>query len=279
MQRKRMIMVLCVFLVALVFVPQTVQANSPPPASHCMVELSNLPENAWAVDLLVPLTVGSAYYTQATDLPEGMDHTAPILLYDQDGYMSYTFHYQLASSQYAIESSAVTFFLDNYRHFSHFQSTLLRLAILDRAGQILQISEPFEYTATTTGFLYYDGATRQVQVEQRYHPMYDFVLIALVMIVSIACEVIVGLFFKMKIFSVVVVNFLSQTVMWLLYFWLGGTIFTSYVWLIVVLEVFVYAAEYGMYCWTKRDVSRKKILVYTVAANTVSLVIGLLLFN
>lgn len=48
---------------------------------------------------------------------------------------------------------------------------------------------------------------------------------------------------------------------------------------VIVLEVFVYISEYLIYCKVRPGVSRKKLLLYTVCANTASLALGLLLLQ
>ena len=70
-------------------------------------------------------------------------------------------------------------------------------------------------------------------------------------------------------------NIYSQVLMRVLHVLLYGWVFNRYIWTVVVLEVLVYSGEFLLYKMTMKDVSTKRILLYTVSANTVSLLLSL----
>ena len=72
-------------------------------------------------------------------------------------------------------------------------------------------------------------------------------------------------------------NVVSQILMWLVYILLCGLFRLEHIWVVVILEVLVYAGEFLVYWKKMHEVSWLKCLLYTVAANTASLLIGLLI--
>ena len=70
-------------------------------------------------------------------------------------------------------------------------------------------------------------------------------------------------------------NLVSQILMWLAYILLCGLFRLEHIWVVVILEVLVYAGEFLVYWKKMHEVSWLKCLLYTVAANTASLLIGL----
>ena len=72
-------------------------------------------------------------------------------------------------------------------------------------------------------------------------------------------------------------NAVSQILMWLGYFLLSNLPILSHIWIVVILEVLIYAGEFLFYRWKMHDVGWLKCLIYTVAANTASLLLGLLI--
>lgn len=287
LKKSRCLLLALFVLFVLIIVPQSALANSAPPPPYCVVELKNLPQGACFADLLVPLTENDEAFCADDDLPNGFTQNTPIVCYSENGYMSYTFHYNQSSSQFTIKDSRVTFFEENSDHDNLFRKGVqLKLAILDSSGNILQISAPFSLDDigllnTATGGICYDGATQKVEIGQAASGMGTFLLVTVGgIVVSVACEVIVGLCFRLKrIKAIIFVNLISQILMRILFFMLYGTLFFSYVFLVFFLELLVYWAECAVYSRIELDYSGIKIKKFTLVANVVSLVVGLLLSN
>ena len=72
-------------------------------------------------------------------------------------------------------------------------------------------------------------------------------------------------------------NLVSQILMWLAYILLCGLFRLEHIWVVVILEVLVYAGEFLVYWRKMHEVSWIKCLLYTVVANTASLLFGLLI--
>ena len=287
LKQNRCLILALFILLALAIVPQSALANSAPPPPFCVVELGNLPQEACYVDLLVPLTENDKAFCAADTLPDGFTKNTPIVSYCENGYMSYTFHYTGSSSQFVIQDSRVTFFEENMVHYNLFRKGVqLKLAVLDSSGNILQISAPFSlddigFLNSQTGWVYYDGATQKVEIGQTESGVATFLFITVGgIVVSVACEVIVALCFRIKkIKAVMRVNLVSQVLMRMLFFLLNGTLVFSYVFLIFVLELLVYWAECAVYSRIELDYSGIKIKKFTLVANAVSLIVGLVLTN
>ena len=72
-------------------------------------------------------------------------------------------------------------------------------------------------------------------------------------------------------------NVVSQILMWLAYFLLSNLLTLDRVLTIVILEILIYAGEFLFYRKKMHKVSWIKCLIYTVAANTASLLVGVLI--
>ena len=113
------------------------------------------------------------------------------------------------------------------------------------------------------------------------NPVIDFILYAVFVFVSLmitlATESLLSLFFPgcgKYTGMILLTNLCSQLLMHATYAAVEG-FFTHVVPLVVVLEVMVYAGEYLYYKRRMKDVSQKEILIFTVSANTLSLLTGL----
>ena len=113
------------------------------------------------------------------------------------------------------------------------------------------------------------------------NPVIDFILYAVFAFVSLmitlATESLLSLFFLgcgKYTGMILLTNLCSQLLMHATYAAVEG-FFTHVVPLVVVLEVMVYAGEYLYYKRRMKDVSQKEILIFTISANTLSLLTGL----
>ena len=72
-------------------------------------------------------------------------------------------------------------------------------------------------------------------------------------------------------------NVISQILMWAAYILLCGALKLEHIWVVVILEVLIYTGEFLFYRKKMHEVSWLKCLLYTVTANTASLLVGLLI--
>ena len=286
-----------------------VSANSPPPKDWFDVQFSNLPEGTVYLDLLVYLPESDPYYTplEEANLPEGISPDAQIVTYCQEDFRSYTFHYREAKSAIAVKGTkTVTYFYDNvvyhdskwgsyidsdsvrYKHLNDvLEKGEIRLAMLDAEGNILHISpvyrlEARKFMGILTRDLVYNAADDTMLLGEEVgsfgvllYLFLAFLGMQLTCLVEWLVAVIMKLRHKGKI---TIVNLVSQILMHTLYIAFYSLIFWRYTVALILLELLVYAGEFLVYRFRiMGDQPTKKILLYTIIANSASLGLGLLL--
>ena len=161
----------------------------------------------------------------------------------------------------------------------------IRLALLDEKGNILQISRTFsvksqfifEYQYNT---FHYDAGEDVLERDTRFNTsamiLFAFLSIAGLILTCFLENTIALPFGLWKGYGKLILrtNILSQILMRLLHVLLYGWIFNRYVFTVVVLEILVYSGEFLFYRKKIKDVSWKRILWYTITANTVSLAVS-----
>lgn len=301
LKRKSLVRI-AVVLMLVVLTVQPVFANGPPPAQWYSISFSNLPKGTVYVDMLIPLEESDPMYVPLVEenLPEGFDAQSPIVTYCADGYRSYTFHYKDASSNIDlrsepyIRSGFVTFFSDGifseeslrYEHMDRVdQGQYIRLAMLDAQGGILKVSGPLfvgvkEFLAYPLGTYSYNAAddTLTVQTATSGIGIFLYVILSVIgVLLTVFLEWLTAAAFKLsKLYGRLVIgtNVVSQVCMRLLFVVLYGTLFYRYAIALVFLEIAVYLGEFLFYRKFMYGVSAKKCLLYTLTANTVSLILG-----
>jgi hypothetical protein len=281
-RRLGTILVLAVLIPAL-FIMQ-VSANAPAPASHFSALLTQYPDNACYMDLLVPLSPADACYVDSTEnFLEELTVDSPIYAYDQDGYMSYTFHYRDADTNIKLESGRANYFENTDENMALFET--VKLAVLDAKGNVLQVSEAFEpepflLMAVSLGSVDYDYKNNTVELNTRSTAPWA-VLYLILTVIGIAATVIlewlIVFCFPQLLHTKVVIatNLVTQTVMRILFVLLYSFVWQNYILWTVLLEILVYTAEYLIYRKKMFTAPEKAILAYTITANTVTLLIGL----
>ena len=113
---------------------------------------------------------------------------------------------------------------------------------------------------------------------------FDVLLLGFIVLCGIVitcfCEWLVSLLFRLDHRNsrlILWTNVVSQILMWLAYILLCGFLRLEHIWAVVILEVLVYAGEFFVYWRKMHEVSWIKCLLYTGAANTASLLVGLLI--
>jgi len=298
---KRTICVVFTLLLLICVLPVTVFANSPPPWPVYQVEITNLPEETRYVDMLIKLPEDDSKYVPlvAENLPDGFSEDAQIISYCEDDYRSYTFHYAEAASMIKIpEDSTVYFFTKDGSETlgrAHLEEVYargkIRLAVLDEAGNILQLSKPQSlqpmHLLDYDGYDFsYDAQTDKLIRESRgRNPalvlMYILVGISGTLFTCAAERLIAWPFGLGKKHGKLIVktNIVSQITMRILFLPLYTLIFRRYYYAVFFLEILIYAGEAVLYCWRMKTISWKRVVLYTVVANTVTLASGLLIWG
>ena len=297
---KRLSVVILTMILLLGSLPLTVSANSPEPTPFYTFYLSNLPENAEYVDLLIQLSETDKMYTNlnSENIPGSFSSDAQILSYCEDGYRSYTFHYQNALSMLRIGGEGYVRYFTNsesdwdeaHIRFDHGREIdergFVKLAVLDNQGNILLISQPLDLTNVSKfsyrlGDYYYDCATGELIIERiennQLDPPNHYIVSAVIgILLTCLLEWFVGCVCKLGHFRWLILgtNIVSQILMRLAYaaFYLYST--WSYSAITLVLEGCVFLGEFLWYRWRMRDTSWKTVLGFTVGANTVSWALG-----
>ena len=301
--KKRNRLSLFVLAIALLvgFMPFEASANSPPPAPFYSFQIHNLPENSAYVDILIPFSESDDYYETVNQdlLPDEFSADAEIIYYCKQGFYSYTFHYRDAASVISLDREGFVYFFadeafvsdwDGEVRYAHcddiYERGYIRLAILDKFGNILHVSPTLTLTNRSLfevlqNEFVYDAESQKFQVERRTSSFGTglYILISILgTLLTCTLECFVAGVFGLRsvpkglIFGT---NALSQALMYVLYVVLYGVIFWKYKYVVILLEIMVYLGEYHWYCRKMHGVSRKRILFYTVTANTASLILGL----
>ena len=294
---KRKFSLLLVLVLLFCAFPVTASANSPPPFPWYWFELTNLPEGTVYVDMLVKLPEEDSHYTSLVteNLPDGFSPDAPIVNYCQKNFQSYTFHYKNAKSMIKVGSdNAVYFFTDapqNHPIWEHnediYERGRIRLAMLDENGNILQVSRTlsikskslFDYQLNT---FHYDAQADSLEADRRFNMggMLLFLFLSAVgLVLTCLLEDWMAVPFKLwKQYNELIfkTNLISQVLMRLLHVLLYGWVFAHYAWTVVFMEILVYFGEFLIYRKKMKEISLARVLWYTVAANTISLVIGII---
>lgn len=104
--------------------------------------------------------------------------------------------------------------------------------------------------------------------------------LAFSMVMTCFSEWLVSLLFQLNHRNdrlIIWTNVVTQILMWLAYILLYGYLLLDKVLVIVTLEVLIYTGEFLFYWRKMREESWLKCLIYTVTANTASLLLGLLM--
>lgn len=278
---KRLVTVflLLITLVSLFILP--VSANSPGPWSDFTVKIVNAPEEMRYIDILVPLSQNEDKYSNNLDyLPEPSWESSPIYTYNKDGYVSHSFHYRSARRLTPATEGIESFSLDIHGLPS------IKIVALDQNGNILKETEAFDpdpplFLAVSQGYVEYDYQKNDVQVASKLNKTEIIFYLKLSMIGVLATVLLEWLFafcFKTILLytkCVFVTNLITQMVMRILFVLLYSFVWPSYVFWTVLLEILVYVSEYLIYRKFMFAVEKKAILIFTIAANTITLFIGL----
>lgn len=299
---KKLFLIVVLLFVASFSLPVSVSANAPVPVDHLTAILSNLPDNAVYADLLIKIDENDPQYVDFQ--PNAFVHTASgareLVAYSKDGFRSFTFHYKDAKSNIRIShyynyDHTITHYVDfcnglEYRDYLTQYENLrkdyrdIKLVLLDKEFNIIAVSETTQLPKESSAFrfngsIYYDFTTNIVEYDNQINPLYvifgGFYSI-LIMLISIWTEVTLARFFGLERKyrrTILIVNVCSQIIMRVLYAVMPFTYLVE----TCILEILVYSAEFLIYKKRFGEVRTRTLVYYTVAANTLSLLLGIFL--
>ena len=279
MKKRLLTLFLLITLVALLVFP--VSANSPAPRPEFTVEILNAPEEKYYIDILMPLSPNDDEYRDNLNyLPEPSWESSPIYTYNKDGYVSHSFHYRSAMRLTPPTDGIKTFSL-----YFHSWSTI-KIAVLDQNGNIVKETEAFDpdpplFLAVSQGYVEYDYLKNDVKVQSEIDEVevrFYLVLSMIGVLSTVALEWLFAFCFRtILLYSkcVFVTNLITQMSMRILFVLLYSLVWPSYIFWTILLEILVYVSEYLIYRKFMFVVERKTILIFTIAANTITLFIGL----
>ncbi|MDF1493837.1 hypothetical protein [Caproiciproducens sp. CPB-2] len=293
---KTLFLFLTIGIFCIFFTPLCVAyANSPPPPSYFYSYVTNADENVRYIDILIKIDSNNEYYTDlntANASAHGFSRSTPIVAYNQDGYMSTSFHCKdvqsSPNSQQSNSELTKDMILNNGNKPISTMTKTIKIALLDRDGKLLKVSNAVSVTPTDDDTFprtvrYNAGSeTPTIEFSPYYHGYsamafsFLFILAYLTrMTISVAIEALVAVPFKMRpLRKVVVINIVTQIILFA--FIRSGTV--SYTDSVIIGEIFVFITEFVAYLFLFKHISKPKLALYTVIANTISLAVGLI-FN
>ena len=291
------------FLV-LFFLPISALANGPVAAPWLSFELLDLPKDVAYVDILIKISPNESKFTSINmqNLEElGFMPESDIVLYDVDGFRSFTFHYKDAVSSIDvykdrsrsrphngigyIEFCNGTEYREFYTQYEDLLTNFrtMKLAFLDDGGAVISVSEEFDLPKMSSLFVFlnyatYDYRTGSIDMDMYTNPwfMVANIFVSLSFVVhSIGIEIVTALCFGFngwrKIALIAIVNAISQTFMRIAYLILPLPHLPT----IILLETLIYSSEFLVYRKSKAMAFDRtiKILIYTIVANTLSFLV------
>jgi hypothetical protein len=145
----------------------TATASHPPTPQYMAIRIENLPENAVFADILIRIDERDPNFT-AVNVDNlalfGLDVSAEIVGFNDNGFMSFTFHYIDASAEIYFSESrrffwaqAVRFGFGEKEGFrTQFHNLLenypnMKIALLDYYGNVLSVSSEFSLPSPRRG--------------------------------------------------------------------------------------------------------------------------------
>lgn len=294
-KQKRYLAAMLLCLVIIMSVPVSVSANAPM-ASRLRVSLLHLPSEAVYADLLIKIDQNDSKYVdfQANAYVESAAQAKEIVEYAQDGFRSFSFHYDHAKSDFKIRHYYREAYVEfgssafNQEYLTQFEDLCknyadIKIALLDKDFRIITVSEtaklPHSIAIRFNGNIDYDFAANGIVVDTMLNPYAVLmgILFSALILVSVGAETLMALLFRFRgkqLLRIMLVNLCSQIVMRGLYVALPFSYLTE----TILLEVLVYGTEFLIYRKYFKDISAGRLVGYTITANTVSLLLGLLLY-
>lgn len=296
-----------IVVIGVFLLPLNVSANGPVSADWLSFSLNNLPKEVAFADILIQIDQEDSKYTpiNTQNLERiGLSSASEIILFDTDGFRSFTFHYKDASSsidvygQYNgqktepakgsgyIQFCKGTEYREYYTQYEDLRKNFntIKLIFLDEKGEVISVSEKFDLPKMSDfhvflGHINYNYQTGDIDIGMYDNPwfiIFNGFLIVFFTALSVGIEAVTALFFnykREKMTLIVIVNLISQAAMRIAYTILLILSFPHFL-SIILLEACVYSAEYMIYRKSKAmaDERVKRLLIYTITANSLSLI-------
>lgn len=294
------------------FLSVNVSANAPMPADRLTIMVLNLPENAVYADIMIKIDENDSNYVdfQPNKFTDSYLKAKPIVDYAENGFRSFSFHYKDAKTdlklkfdydnRYIAEFCGGAEYNEYLTQFEDLRNNYnkVKIALLDENFNIIHISEEFQLpevskAITFNGYVWYDFSDHNIRIDTWDNPYYTVGIIydimhngffvalkgifsTLIIILSIGTESLTALFFGFKgkkILTIFIVNLCTQIIMRLLYLVLPFTYLIE----TFILEFLVYGGEILIYKKYFKDTKISTVIAYTVIANTLSLIFGIVL--
>jgi len=282
MQMKRYIVFIATIFSFVCAFPFQVSANGPPPPHAVDCEIINMPEHTTHIDLLIQINENDEEYVDFNTNNGkilGVSEQSAIVMYNQDGFASFTFHFADASYKgfrFAGSDDQYEILREKYH--------IIKVALIDKDGNILQISDsvdinPPDRTGFFMGRITYDAAANTIDAPYYDSPMGNLLMalslffsLVFRMLLSSTIETTIAIPFNLrpagKIFAI---NMVTQIFL---------NIFMAvcslpYIWGLIIGEAAVYVSEFYIFKRLYRHIPVRRLAIFVVTANTVSLIIGL----
>jgi len=276
-------------------------ANSPVPPNHVSVKITDIPDNAVFADMLIQISPKCLEYIDfnvANGLRYGITNDSPIAIYNEDGFMSFTFHFKDSANSITLEIPSESAVYAREYYFSTFADTgaddtqyrnilknyhIIKIALLDGHGNILCISDEVDIKPNRVSYLFsvkYNATDGIIEADIFESPwmiigvIFLTISVILRVALSITIETVIAIPFKVKPrWKIIFVNAVTQIIL-IVFITLSDL---SYIQALILIELFVYLFEFTAYTLLFKNISKPKLALYTVTANTASLIIGILL--
>lgn len=140
-------------------------------ADTITLDISNIPDDAVYIDVLFDFKNDENYTGLDKKYMSGYDYDpAELAEYDEDGFVSFSCHYRgTGKADMHIKTGKTVFVVkENERQF-YFNNNSLKIAVLDRSGHIIQVSDPVAINDTDKS-IYLVGDIKYNVAEDRIQP-------------------------------------------------------------------------------------------------------------
>lgn len=273
-------------------------ADSGPPPNYFYSLVTNTDSNVKYTDILIKISKNSEYYSDLNSsnvATYGFNNLTPIVAYNQEGYVSVSFHcknVQASLSSRSVPDLGMSGDIQLNKSNKPISTITnsIKIALLDKNGNILKVSDAVSVIPTVNDTfprkVKYDasGTTPNIEFEQYYRGnlvnnvyLSAFFILAFLkrMAISTAIETLIAISYEIRpLWKIVVINIATQILLFS-FIAFGGL---GYINAVIVGEIFVFISEFVSYIFLFKNISKSKLALYTVIANTTSLVVGLI-FN
>ena len=171
MQKEKTMKKLFLIIAMLFVLPVQSVFAAMKPADTITLDISNIPDDAVYIDVLFDFKDGENYTELDKDYVKrcGFD-TAELAGYDEDGFVSFSCHYRGGNKADMHIKEGKTVFVgeEEFRRFK-LNDNSLKLAVLDKDGHILQVSDPVK-TDDPEKSIYLVGDIKYNVAEDRIQP-------------------------------------------------------------------------------------------------------------